>query len=155
MPANPESLFAACPASRRPTARRVFGACRGWCALAVLALSFGGSIAAAAEVANQKYPDVVGVKAVARDSDRFDFDVTVSSPYDTPRRYADAFRAMGKDGSIFGERKLLHDHAGEQPFTRDLYGVRIPPGVRVVVVQARDQKYGYGGKTVEVHLPGR
>jgi hypothetical protein len=27
--------------------------------------------------------------------------------------------------------------------------------VRVVVVQARDQKYGYGGKTVEVALPGR
>lgn len=49
----------------------------------------------------------------------------------------------------------LHDHAGEQPFTRDLYGVRIPRGVRAVTVQARDQKYGYGGKTVEVALPGR
>jgi len=56
---------------------------------------------------------------------------------------------------VLGERILLHDHAGEQPFTRDLYGVRIPRGIRTVSVQARDQQYGYGGKTVEVALPGR
>lgn len=154
MATEAEKLFAACPAARRPATHRVFCACCGWCALALLALSFGGGMAAA-EVADQKYPDVVTAKVVARGSDRFDFDVTVSSPYDTLRRYADAFRAVGKDGSLFGERSLLHDHAGEQPFTRDLYGVQIPPGVRVVIIQARDQKYGYGGKTIEVILPGR
>lgn len=81
--------------------------------------------------------------------------MTVSSPYDSPRRYADAFRVAGKDGRVYGERKLLHDHAGEQPFTRDLYGVIIPPDVRIVVIQARDQKNGYGGKSVEATLPGR
>lgn len=110
---------------------------------------------AAADVGEQKYPNVLAAKVVARDSDRFDFDVTVSSTYDSPSRYADAFRAMGKDGQVFGERILWHDHAGEQPFTRDLYGVRIPPGVRRVVIQARDLKHGYGGKTFEVALPGR
>ena len=104
---------------------------------------------------NQKYPDVVNVKVKARDGNRFDFDVTVSSPYDTAQRYADAFRAMGADGVIYGERVLLHDHAGEQPFTRDLYGVTIPAGVKWVIIQARDQKYGYGGKTMQVTLPGR
>jgi hypothetical protein len=103
----------------------------------------------------QKFPDVVAAKAQARGADAFDFDVTVSSPYDTPQRYADAFRILDKDGTVLGERILLHDHAGEQPFTRDLYGVRIPRGIRTVTVQARDQKYGYGGKTVEVALPGR
>lgn len=103
----------------------------------------------------QKFPDVVSAKVVARGAQTFDFDVTVSSPYDTPQRYADAFRVMGKDGKVFGERVLLHDHADEQPFTRDLYGVKIPAGVRAVVIQARDQKFGYGGKTVEVALPGR
>lgn len=60
-----------------------------------------------------------------------------------------------RGGKVFGERRLLHDHADEQPFTRDLYGVTIPPRVRVVVVQARDQKYGYGGKMGHVSLPGR
>ena len=111
--------------------------------------------ALSADTSAQKYPNVVSVKVHARGSDNFDFDVTVSSPYDTPQRYADAFRAMGKDGTVFGERTLVHDHATEQPFTRDLYGVNIPRGVRVVVIQARDQHYGYGGKTIEVVLPGR
>ena len=107
------------------------------------------------EAAEQKYPDVIGATARASGIDRFDFDATISSPYDTPRRYADAFRVTSRDGRVFGERILWHDHANEQPFTRDLYGVVIPRGVRIVVIQARDQKYGYGGKSFELALPGR
>lgn len=105
--------------------------------------------------ADLKYPDVIAAKVRASRAARFDFDVTISSRYDTPERYADAFRVVGKDGHVYGERVLLHDHADEQPFTRDLYGVTIPSGVRTIVVQARDKKYGYGGKTIDVNLPGR
>lgn len=54
-----------------------------------------------------------------------------------------------------GERTLFYDRASEQPFTRDLCGVKIPRGVKAVVIQARDRKHGYGGKSVEVSLPGR
>lgn len=103
----------------------------------------------------QKHPDVVAVEARAGRGQTFDFDVTVASPYDTPQRYADAFRVSGSDGRVYGERRLLHDHANEQPFTRDLYDVAIPREVETVVVQARDSRYGYGGATVEVRLPGR
>lgn len=124
-------------------------------ALLVLGACLAAFAAQAGDAASQRHPDVVAVKAQSRAADTFDFDVTVSSPYDTPQRYADAFRVVGKDGTVYGERRLLHDHAGEQPFTRDLHGVRIPRGVRAVTVQARDQKYGYGGKTAEVALPGR
>jgi len=125
-------------------------------ALAVaLAIGVQSEPARAADRAAQKHPDVLAVKVRATGTDTFDFDVTVSSPYDTPQRYADAFRVFGSDGTIYSERKLLHDHASEQPFTRDLYGVKIPRGVRGVVVQARDQRFGYGGKTVQVALPGR
>lgn len=70
-------------------------------------------------------------------------------------RYADVFRVMSAEGVQFGERTLFHDHASEQPFTRDLYGVAIPAGINTVVIQARDKKYGYGGKTLHVTLPGR
>ncbi|MDH5331125.1 MAG: hypothetical protein OEW27_14380 [Aquincola sp.] len=98
---------------------------------------------------------MVDVKVRAAADDSFDFDVTVSSAYDTPARYADAFRVSTSSGLVLGERKLLHDHQGEQPFTRDLYGVVIPATVKVVVVQARDQKHGYGGKSVSIRLPGR
>ena len=111
--------------------------------------------ACAADGNAQKYPDVVAAKVQPRGGDTFDFDVTVSSPYDTGQRYADAFRVMGKDGRVHGERTLFHDHAAEQPFTRDLHGVKVPRGVRVVIIQGRDQKYGYGGKTIEAVLPGR
>jgi hypothetical protein len=52
-------------------------------------------------------------------------------------------------------RVLLHDHKDEQPFTRELIGVRIPAGVRQVVVQGRDQISGYGGRAMTVALPGR
>lgn len=114
-----------------------------------------GAISVAAAQA-QTHPDVIAVQVRAAGPDRFDFDVTVSSPYDTPQRYADGFRVTSPDGkAIHGERTLWHDHAGEQPFTRDLHGVRIPPGTRQVRVQARDQRHGYGGRSIEAMLPGR
>lgn len=113
------------------------------------------SAAHAQSKADQKFPDVLSAKVTPRGSDVFDFDVTLSSPYDTPQRYADAFRVMAGDGTVYGERILWHDHADEQPFTRDLHGVRIPSGQKSVVVQGRDKANGYGGKTIEVALPGR
>lgn len=122
---------------------------------AVFAVSAFAITAQAADAAQQKFPDVIDAKVSPRGAGTFDFDVTVSSPYDTAARYADAFRVAGKDGVVFGERILFHDHASEQPFTRDLYGVKIPPPVKVVVIQARDKHFGYGGKTLELRLPGR
>jgi hypothetical protein len=113
--------------------------------LPLLAQSTGG----------QRFPDVIQVKVAPAGAGVFNFDVTVSSPYDTPERYADGFRVTTLPGEVLGVRTLWHDHQDEQPFTRDLYGVKIPPSVKVVVVQARDQKYGYGGRLVQVRLPER
>lgn len=102
-----------------------------------------------------RHPDVTAVEARVRAPGVYDFEVTVSSPYDTPLRYANAFRVTTKNGRVLGERILLHDHADEQPFTRGLYGVAIPEAVREVVVEARDRLYGYGGGRVELVLPVR
>ncbi len=123
--------------------------------LAGLCTCVVGASAQAEDAAAQRHPDIVSATVEAREADTFDFAVTVSSPYDTPRRHADAFRVLAREGTVFGERKLLHDHAGEQPFTRELRGVAIPRAVRIVVIQARDQQFGYGGETVELALPGR
>lgn len=125
---------------------------------ALVLLACGASSAntvLAQAAAQQRHPDVLAVKVRASGTDTFDFDVIISSPYDTPARYADAFRATTDGGQVLGERKLLHDHQNEQPFTRDLYGVKIAPHIKKVLIQARDQKFGYGGKTVEVLLPSR
>jgi len=103
----------------------------------------------------QRFPDVVEVNVRSTGDDRFTFQVTLSSPYDTPQRYADAFRVMTANDTTLGVRELLHDHASEQPFTRSLTGVSIPSDIRQVIVQGRDQQYGYGGDTMTVNLPGR
>ena len=121
--------------------------------LLVLAFEFALLAVASPVSAEQRFPDVVDVKVTARGDRVYDFDVTVSSPYDTPTRYADAFRVATESGQVLGERKLLHDHQGEQPFTRDLYGVRVPPSITTVVLQAKDRKYGYGGKSIRASLP--
>ena len=81
------------------------------------------------------------------------FDVTVSSPYDTPERYADAWRIVGPDGTVYGVRDLTHDQAAEPPLTRSLDGVSIPEDVSNVTIEGRDQRYGWGGETVDVPLP--
>jgi hypothetical protein len=114
------------------------------------------SEAAQANGGNERhFPDVIAVDVRVSGPNLFDFDVTISSAYDTPQRYADGFRIYTTGNRVLGERKLLHDHQHEQPFTRDLYAVKIPQEVKTVRVQARDQKFGYGGKVVEVTLPGR
>ena len=99
----------------------------------------------------QRYPDIVDATVSPTDGG-WRFDVTVSSPYDTPERYADAWRIVGPDGTVYGIRELTHDHAAEQPFTRSLDGVSIPDDVTSVTIEGRDQRYGWGGATVDVVL---
>ena len=98
------------------------------------------------------FPDVQDA-AVEASGSGFDVDATISSPYDSPERYADAFRVRGQDGTVYGVRELTHDHADEQPFTRTLNGADIPDDVDEVVVEGRDQVSGWGGATVTVPVP--
>ena len=99
----------------------------------------------------QQFPDILDV-VVTPQGDTFRFDVTVSSPYDTPERYADAWRVVAPDGTELGVRELTHDHAAEQPFTRSLTDVVIPPDVTEVTVEGRDLVNGWGGGTSTVTI---
>lgn len=105
-----------------------------------------------AAVAGALYPDVVGVEAERDDDGTWTFSVTLSSPYDSPARYADGWRVIGPDGAVYGERVLGHDHADEQPFTRSQSGISIPDGIETVVVEGRDQVSGWGGHTMTHQL---
>ncbi len=106
-----------------------------------------------AGVGDGRFPDVIAATASADGDGAWRFDVTLSSPYDTPDRYADAWRVVAPDGTVLGVRELLHDHQNEQPFTRSLSGVVIPDAVTSVTIEGRDQRNGWGGATVEVALP--
>lgn len=105
--------------------------------------------------AEQRYPDVVGAEAELADDGSWTISATLSSPYDTPERYADAWRVLGPDGAEYGIRVLTHDHANEQPFTRSQRGIEIPADVDVVTVEGRDLANGWGGGTFELRLPDR
>ncbi len=103
--------------------------------------------------ADSLFPDVVEV-AVTRSYDgTLTFDVTISSPYDAPERYADAWRVVGPEGEVYAVRELLHDHAAEQPFTRSISGITVPNGVEIVQVQGRDLVNGWGGTAMDVAVP--
>ncbi len=99
----------------------------------------------------QRFPDVVSAELTTSGA-TFSLAVTISSPYDTPDRYADGWRVLGPDGTVLRKHMLGHDHASEQPFTRQQAGLRIPEGITTVTVEGRDQAngYGYGGATVDV-----
>ena len=96
--------------------------------------------------------DVLKVEARAAGGG-WSFDVTVAHADTGWDHYADAWRVVGPDGTVYGTRTLFHPHVGEQPFTRSLSGVVIPEGVQAVTVEAHDLVHGWGGATVEVMLP--
>ncbi len=113
-------------------------------ACAVIAQVFPAAIAGEA--------NVLGVKA-SENGGNWRFDVTVEHGDEGWDHYADAWQVVGADGTVYGERVLLHPHETEQPFTRSLSGVSIPDGVTKVTIRARDSVHGWGGAEVDVMLP--
>jgi hypothetical protein len=101
----------------------------------------------------QQFPDIVDASLIPRQDGTYDVEVTVSSPYDTPARYADGWRVLAPDGEVLGAHMLLHDHANEQPFTRTQRGLVIPDGIAQVTIEGRDLEFGYGGSTLVVDVP--
>lgn len=111
-----------------------------------------GAPCAAGESSPDEFPDVLEVAADRLDDGDWTFTVTMSSPYDTPERYADGWRVLGPDCTVYGIHTLTHDHANEQPFTRRQSGVSIPDDVDRVTIEGRDQANGFGGAVVTVTL---
>lgn len=97
--------------------------------------------------------DVIDVTVRHAGGNVYDFDVTVRSNDKGWHYYADRIEALAPDGSILGTRVLLHPHETEQPFTRDLYGVEVPPDTGQVVLRAHHKPAGFDGATMTVELP--
>ena len=119
--------------------------------------SAGAASSSSAETAeaaeDQAHPDVLEAELTGQQDGKFMIAVTISSPYDSPGRYADGWRGMTPDGEVLAEHELAHDHANEQPFTRTRGPFEIPEDVTEVVVEGHDQENGYGGETVTVEVP--
>jgi hypothetical protein len=101
--------------------------------------------------------DVIAVKVRAAAAGVYGFDVTVRSRDRGWDYYAERFEVIAPDGDVLGTRVLLHPHDTEQPFTRELDGVRIAPTIARVTVRAwmkrGQQVKAAGGEVLQVELP--
>lgn len=96
--------------------------------------------------------DVVEARAEREASGTWRFEVTVRHDDDGWKHFADRWEVVTPDGKVLATRVLMHPHETEQPFTRSMAGIVIPPGVEEVVVRARDRLHGHGGAKVIVTL---
>jgi len=106
------------------------------------------SLLSVVAVANEA--DVVDVKTQCDDD--CTFYVTVKHQDEGWDHYANKWEVLTPDGNVIATRTLLHPHVHEQPFTRSLSHIKIPEGVKKVVIRAYDSSHGYGGKTLEVEI---
>ena len=113
--------------------------------VSVLGLSLAGAARA---------NDVEIVEATARSSgDTWSFSVTLRHEDTGWDHYADLWQVFTPDGTLLGERVLLHPHVNEQPFTRSLSGVVIPQDVSEVIIRARDTVHGVSPQEYRLTLP--
>ena len=99
--------------------------------------------------------DVIEVEVRRIGGDTYKFDVTVRHADEGWEHFANKWEVTAPDGMVLGTRILAHPHVDEQPFTRSLAGVKIPENIDEVTIRAHDLVHGYGGKTVEVKVPGK
>ena len=99
--------------------------------------------------------DIVDVKVTETSANTYRFDVTVAHGDTGWDHYANRWEVLTLDGEMIATRTLLHPHVNEQPFMRSLSHVKIPAGVKKVMVRAHDSVHGYGGKTMNVEINHR
>ncbi|MBW8640429.1 hypothetical protein K1W69_24775 [Hoeflea sp. WL0058] len=115
-------------------------------AAVIVAVGLATVTAAAGEV------DVQAVDARQAANGSWTFSVTLRHDDEGWDHYADRWDVVGPDGTVYGERVLLHPHVEEQPFTRSLSGVEIPEGVNSVTVRGHDKVHGFGGAEFTIDL---
>ena len=82
------------------------------------------------------------------------FSVTIRHADTGWEHYADAWQVAMESGEVLATRVLRHPHVNEQPFTRQLAGVKVPAGVERVRILAHDKVHDEGGAEVIVELSG-
>ncbi len=97
--------------------------------------------------------DVVAAEATCDGDSVCRFSVTVRHADAGWDHYADRWQVLTESGEILATRVLRHPHVNEQPFTRDLPGVKVPEEIRRVRIRAHDSVHEDGGAEVVVELP--
>lgn len=66
--------------------------------------------------------------------------------------YANEWQVIAPDNKILGTRTLYHPHVNEQPFTRNLSGIKIPADLESVRVITKDTVHGLSKNAMKVNL---
>lgn len=66
--------------------------------------------------------------------------------------FADGWEVIDLKGNQLGYRELTHPHDNEQPFTRSQCNIQIPKALSKVIVRAKCNTHGFGGKALVVEL---
>lgn len=98
-------------------------------------------------------PRVVAASASPEGGGLWTISVTLSHPDTGWDHYASGWKILAPDGSVLGFRELTHPHADEQPFTRGLAGVAIPPGLREILIVPRCTMDGWVAMPATLTLP--
>ena len=99
--------------------------------------------------------EVVDVKASQVSDKTWNFSVTLKHADEGWDHYANEWQIIGPDNKILGTRTLYHPHVNEQPFTRNLSGVKIPTDVKTVRVIAKDTVHGLSSQAVQLELASK
>lgn len=121
--------------------------------LLALALACGSSASTAVDQPATGLADVVAV-AASGEAGAYTFEVTVRSPDQNCRQYAQYWEVIDPTGaSLHYRRILMHSHANEQPFTRSGGPVAVAADQQVIV-RAHMKPGGYGGTAMTGTVAG-
>ena len=95
---------------------------------------------------------ILEVQAELTSAQKFNFIVTVKHADTGWDHYADAWRIYTPEGELIAERVLHHPHVDEQPFKRNLMGVRIPQGANELILKASCSKTGESKNTYTLKI---
>ena len=99
-----------------------------------------------------EYAQVTDVSAREHADDTWCFSTSVRHNDQGWEHYADGWEVVDVRGNQLGYRKLGHPHDNEQPFTRRQCNIKIPSDISIVIVRAKCNNHGFGGKPVTVDL---
>ncbi len=99
-----------------------------------------------------EFAQVTHVVATQSSSGSWCFGTSVRHNDQGWEHYADRWEVLDLEGSELGYRNLGHPHDNEQPFIRSRCQIIIPPEISRVIVRAKCNKHGFGGKPFIVTL---
>jgi len=99
-----------------------------------------------------EFAQVTHVLATQRPSGDWCFGTSVRHNDQGWEHFADGWEVIDLEGKKLGYRQLAHPHDNEQPFTRSQCDIKIPSTISKVIVRAKCNKHGFGGKPFIVDL---